>query len=230
MRLPLLLLSTIAATVHAQEQAPARQPAQDAGIRVWLSSDGDYLFGDRARVFVETSADGYVVVLHVDTDGRVRPLFPVDPGADHYLRGHRKLEVKGRGDREAFVVADTMARGAVIAAYAPSAFGFAAFTRNGHWDYRSLVDTAAGSDPEAYVLDVLRRMQPSERFVYDVAPYTVGRAPYARRPGWGPWPRPRPGWWWDDGYYRPRTGISIGAGQWYAWPYHPYYRDRLMWW
>lgn len=220
MLLPVLIsLSTLAVT------PPPPGVTSAPAVRVWLSDDGDYRYGDHARVFVQPSADGYLVVLWVDADGRVRPLFPVDPGEDHYARGGRKLEVRGRGDRDAFVVGDTIGRGIVLAAWSASPFAFSAYERTGHWDYRALSDSVAETDPEAHLLDILRVMQPVERFEYDVAPYVVTGSQYTRRPGWAPWPYPRPprGWWWNDAYGWPHTGVrvTIGSGwpRWYRYPY-----------
>ena len=59
--------------------------------------------------------DGYVVVLHADANGRVRVLFPVDPGDDNFMKGGQDYEIRGRGDKDAFQVTSTGA-GTVYAA------------------------------------------------------------------------------------------------------------------
>ena len=46
--------------------------------------------GDRARVYVEPTQDGYLVVLHADPYGRVRVLFPLDPTDDDFIRGGQR--------------------------------------------------------------------------------------------------------------------------------------------
>src|SRR6266487_2371084 len=92
--------------------------SDDPPIRVWLNQDSYFLQGDKARVNVKLADDGYVVVLRADAEGRVRVLFPLDPGQDDFVRGGDKIEVRGRGDREAFYVDDREGQGVVLAARA----------------------------------------------------------------------------------------------------------------
>src|SRR5437762_8360103 len=56
-------------------------------VRVELNHD-QYSAGDKARVYVRSAQDGYLVVLHADPAGRVRVLFPVDPGDDDRSEEH----------------------------------------------------------------------------------------------------------------------------------------------
>src|SRR5207302_9653063 len=104
--------------------------------------------GDRARVYVQTAQDGYLVVLHADAQGRVRVLFPLDPTDDDFVRGGRTLEVRGRGDREAFYVDDADGAGLVLAARSAAPFKFDEFVRGDPWDYRVLTVRDAGHDRE----------------------------------------------------------------------------------
>src|SRR5690349_24692620 len=93
-------------TAPASAGAPAvAATSDDPPIKVWLNHD-DFQRGDKARVNVKTGEDGYVVVLRADADGRVRVLFPLDPSDDDFVRGGETIEVRGRGDREAFYVDD----------------------------------------------------------------------------------------------------------------------------
>src|SRR5216117_2632777 len=94
--------------------------------------------GDRARVYVQSAQDGYLVVLHADAEGRVRVLFPLDPSDDAFVRGGKRFELRGRGDRDAFQVEGDEGSGTVLAAVAPDAFSFDGFVRNDHWDFRAL--------------------------------------------------------------------------------------------
>src|SRR5438045_6310240 len=68
-------------------------------VRVELNHD-QYSAGDKARVYVRSAQDGYLVVLHADPAGRVRVLFPVDPGDDDFIRAGKKFEVRSRKDRK----------------------------------------------------------------------------------------------------------------------------------
>src|SRR5260370_5748603 len=58
--------------------------------------------GDRARVYVETAQDGYLVVVHADPYGRVRVLFPRDPTDDDFIRGGQRQVLRGPADPDAF--------------------------------------------------------------------------------------------------------------------------------
>ena len=67
--------------------------AVDPPVQVWLNKNGWVQKGDRVKVYVRTDLDGYVVVLHAEPDGRIRVLFPVDPGDDYYLRSGHEYEI-----------------------------------------------------------------------------------------------------------------------------------------
>src|SRR6266571_719417 len=108
----------------------------DPPIRITLNSDGYYERGDRAKVRLRVADDGYVVVLRADADGRVRVLYPLDPGDDAFVRGGETIELRGRGDREAFYVDEREGSGVVLAARSATPFKFDAFARGDHWDYR----------------------------------------------------------------------------------------------
>src|SRR6266850_1065340 len=216
----LLSLSTFALSLSTFAGNPPAQPrrAPDPPVRIWLSDDGDFRYGDRAKAYIQTREDGYVVVFQVNAGGRIRPLFPLRPGDDHFVRGRKKTEIKSSGGRETFVVDDTTGRGTVLVAFSKSAFDFSAYERNGHWDYRALADSTAAADPEAALLDVVQRMQPKERFEYDVATYVVSSPRYARRPG-VMWPYPRGGYWSDPFYGRSGVSFSLGIGSGFYRPY-----------
>ena len=189
----------------------ARSVAVDPPVRVWFSSDGDYQFGDKAKVYAQTAEDGHLVVLRADASGQVRVLFPIDPAGDQPVRGGKKYELKGRGGREAFVVGDTTGHGTVLAAFATTPFQFDQFEKNGHWDYSALDDQAVRSDPEAGLMDLVQRMQGTGvHFDYDVATYTASPPRYV---GWAS-PYAWPGWY--DPWYGPRVGFGFRFG----WPYY----------
>ena len=67
------------ATPAAPATNPLAVPSRTPPIRVTLSEE-ELVPGDRVRVLVRPRADGYLVVLHADPAGRVRVLFPLDPG------------------------------------------------------------------------------------------------------------------------------------------------------
>ncbi len=208
-----LTLALVASAPAAPRSTAVR--ADDPPIHVWLNSDNTFTTGDRARVHIRAEQDGYVVVLRADGDGRVRVLFPLDPGADDFVRGGDKREIRSRGDREAFLVDERDGSGVVLAAWSSTAFKFDEFVRGDHWDYRALDTRQSSDDKEAALVDAVQRMAGENRFDYDVVTYTVGSiAAYYNRPyyggyGWG-------GWGWGGWPYGRRFRIGIGIG-------YPYY-------
>src|SRR5437773_7553953 len=182
MMLPLLLSLVVSVT-------------DDPPVKVWLNHDNYFQRGDYARVNVRLADDGYLLVLRADAEGRVRVLFPLDPSNDNFVRGHETIEVRGRGDREAFFVDDREGSGLVLAARSTAPFKFDEFVRGDHWDYRALDARQAGDDKEAALLDMVQRMTTEGRFDYDAVTYAVtsARAYY-------------------DSYYPHYTAVSFGYG------------------
>ncbi|MDP3940563.1 MAG: DUF4384 domain-containing protein [Deltaproteobacteria bacterium] len=154
--------------------APAVAQDIPAPITVRLDHE-QFSRGDRARVYVQTAQDGFLVVLHADPQGRVRVLFPLDPTDDAFVRGGRRQELRGRSDRDAIFVDAADGAGTVLAAVSADPFTYDGFVRNDHWDYRSLGAGTVRADPLAGLLDIVRQMSGEQRFEYDAASYVVGR-------------------------------------------------------
>ena len=159
-------------------------------VTVHINHD-QFSSGDHARVYVETAQDGYLVVLHADPDGRIRVLFPTDPRDDDFIRGGRRFEVRGRGNRDAFQVEGDEGSGTVLAAVSSDPLTFDAFVRNDHWDFRALggPSRTVTNDPLAQLLDIVQRMSGDSsgaaRFDYDQATYVVRSYRFASRYGYG---------------------------------------------
>ena len=206
----LLPLALNAAAISPSVPSPAR--GENPPVKIWLSSDGDYLYGQKGKAYAKTVEDGFLVVLHADTHGRVRVLFPVDPGNDQAIKGGKKYEIKARGNREALPAEET-GRGVVLAAFSKTPFAVERFVENGHWDYRALSADSLDGDPEARLMEIVQQMQP-ERFVYDAAGYVVTDARYAYGRG---------------GVFGggPRVGLSLGFGRPFfgRGVYNPFYYD-----
>jgi Domain of unknown function (DUF4384) len=204
--------------------APRHIRSSDPPIRVKLSED-NYARGDRAKVRVRAAEDGYLLVLRADAEGRIRVLFPIDPTDPGRITGGHDFEVRGRGDREAFVVSEREGSGTVIAAVSAEPFQYDAYTRAGHWDYRALAADSSGDDAEATLVDLVDRMS-GGHFDYDVATYSVSAAYRTRHysAGWyDPW---YPGFYspyypYYPWYYGPRVGfratIGFGFGRGHHW-------------
>jgi len=204
----LTLLAVLTATSVAPTPAVAQASADDPPIRVSLNAGGNFERGDRAKVRLRLIEDGYVIVLRADADGRVRVLFPLDPGDDNFIRGGRDYELPGRGGRQTFFVDDRSGAGTVLAARSDDAFQFARFTRGDHWDYRVLTGDRMTEDPEAGLLDIVSAMADSAHFDYDVVGYSVdGAERYSYR------------------HYGYRPSLHIGFGYYYGARYRCGYYD-----
>src|SRR5438132_545741 len=238
----LTLMVSLLASAPPERAAEAIR-SDDPPIKISLNQDNYFQRGDRARVKVRTAEDGYVVVLRSDAQGRVRVLFPLDPTDDDFVRGGRTLEVRGRGDREAFYVDDADGAGLVLAARSAAPFKFDEFVRGDHWDYRVLTVREAGDDKEQALLDIAQRMTPDGHFDYDVAHYTVASvdsyssgynhyySPFGMRVGfgygYGGWPYYRYGAYsscYDPFFYDP---FFCGASLYDPFFYRPYYRPFI---
>jgi hypothetical protein len=220
----------LTATVLAATLVGAPSPLPQApGVRVTLNGGGDYRPGDRVTVEVETGEDGYLMVFRVDGDGYVRMIFPLDPDLDPFVRGDRRYELRGRGERQSFLADDRGGTGLVLAVLARGPLDFSQYATDSHWDYERLrLDDPAG-DAEAQLLAIARRMTRVDRFEYDVSGYRV----------WGPgYESEQPvviaGGAYDPyfdptysclacGWGHPRGGVSISIGGHYGGWYNPWY-------
>ena len=236
-----LMLQMVTGLAASGQSAP---PASaDPAVRISINSDGHFQRGDQAKLKVKVSEDGYLLVIRATTEGRVRILTPLDPGADNFVRSGKTYEVLGRGNRPAFTVDDPTGSGTILAAISPDPFRFTDFVRGDHWDYRVLGDVTVGGDPEGSLVDLVQRMSPSGHFRYDVVSYVVetvsayydggygyggyGSGGYLgyQWPGWGPCYYGCYGSGWSIGlsfgtpyYYQPWYWDS-----WYSYPYYPIY-------
>jgi len=167
--LPLLLLGTPAPKAVRAERTVGGDPA----IQIWISNDRHFLPGEEAKVQVQTREDGYLIVLHVDPEGHVGVLFPIDPGDDNFARGGKKYEVRGRGGHGSFTTDDGKGRGTVYAAVSHDPFRFDQFVLGDHWDYHQLAPQRFSNEPEQELNDLVRRMADGGGFDYDILTYDV---------------------------------------------------------
>src|ERR1043166_1678348 len=64
-------------------------------VEVWTDrGDDPYATGQGVRVHFRTEQDAFVTILRIDTDGRVRVLFPREPWEDNFARGGRDYEAE----------------------------------------------------------------------------------------------------------------------------------------
>ena len=171
--LGLLHLTPPAAAAQSREGS-LRQ--RGGSISVWSDRDHPYRRGAGARIYLRTEETGHVTVLRVDTDGRIRTLFPREPWGDNYVRGGRTmaLAVDSRHP-DSFTVDDDPGVGYLFAVTSPVRFEYQDVTRGDYWDFRVIDDGRIQGDPFVALTDLARRIAPQGNFQYDIAPYYVER-------------------------------------------------------
>jgi hypothetical protein len=202
---------------------PIVRPQDDPPIRLWINNDRRFLPGDRAKVEVRTRDDGYLLVFHVDPDGHLRVLFPLDPDKDNFVRGGKKYEVRGRGGRESFEVDNATGKGTVYAAVSRDAFRFDGFVVGDHWDYRALAPSRLPADPEQELNELVRRVAQGD-FDYDLLNYYVSDR-VAYRSDYTPYYGSSYDSWCYTFSCSPYYGSAFSIGIVFGRPYRRYYYD-----
>ncbi len=165
--------SRAAPVVHQMQQGPY--------IELWTSGE---LFrpGDRVHVWFRPAEDAYVMVFRVDTDGRVRVLYPRYPWHDNFVAAGERVEVWDPSDADdfyAFVIDDDPGTGYLFAVASRAPFDFDAFALGDHWDYRHIAYYGrVTGDPYVALTHLVDQMVPDpahDAYSYDVFPYHVGQ-------------------------------------------------------
>jgi hypothetical protein len=173
------LVAAVLLGQSAGSAALAAAAAQDGTpVQVWMSPGGPLRRGGAAHVYVRTARDGYLVVLHRRTDGRIEMLFPATP-ADETFTPAGTYEIRAGASDAAFVVAEPDGAGVVFAALSDRAYRFDEFARGARWDPGALVPSWSGADAEGALSDIVQRMLGDDYFNYDAATYTVAPASFA---------------------------------------------------
>ena len=220
-----VLLAGLPLSSPATDDVTSRTPArgQAAGrVAVWSDREDPYDRGDRARVFLSADEPGYVAVFRVDTDGRIRVLFPREPWGETWIRKSRELELAGRRAGRTFVVDDDPGIGYLFAVSSRRPLDFDAIARGDHWDYRAIEGGRISGDPYVALADLAARIAPGGDYDYDINPYYVERRyeyprfvcydchAYAKYDEWDPYRRAcarfRVVIYDDPRYYPYRTG------------------------
>ncbi len=169
----------------SQQPAPASEirPAYDtprrqqtaARISVWADQEKPYRRGDEARISFRSEASSHVTIMRVDTDGRIRVLFPREPWRRTFVRGGQTLEVADSRETSSFRIDDGPGIGYLLAVTSPVPFEYDHVTRGDYWDFRLIEEGRIRGDPYVALTDLARRITPHGNFGYDIAPYYVDR-------------------------------------------------------
>jgi hypothetical protein len=164
------------ATPIAPEHRPPAPPAAGGRITLWTDRGDPYHRGEGARVYLELGEPAFVTVFRVDTDGRVRVLFPREPWSDPYVRDDREtIELPGNRGGRSFIVDDYPGVGYLFAIASPQPFDYDPIARGDYWDYRLIDGGRIQRDPYVVLTDLAERIAPDADYDYDVVPYYVER-------------------------------------------------------
>jgi hypothetical protein len=179
-----MVLVLLAALAQAPPPPSAALPTVDAAarpVRVWLGTTGPLVRGQSVQIFVEAAQDGDLIVLHRRTDGRIEVLFPSNPASDPFVRSGT-YEIRGAGNRSAWVVSEPDGSGMVLAALSVDRLRFDEFVRQASWNSTALVPSWNDPSAEGALSDVVQRMLGDGSFNYDLVTYTVAPPIYAQQP------------------------------------------------
>jgi hypothetical protein len=173
---PLLLAGLPLATLKpARDPIPFPPSGAVGRVAVWTNHDAPYRRGETARVYLRVEEPSYVAVFRVDTDGRIRVLFPREPWADSHLRQQHALELTGRRGADVLRVDEDPGVGYLIAIAADRPLDLRAITRGDAWDYRLIGGGGIAGDPYVALTDLAARLAPGGGYGYDISPYYVER-------------------------------------------------------
>jgi len=191
----------------------------DPPVRIWLGSGPSLASGDQAQVYVQTTTEGHLVLLHALSDGRVEVLFPADPMRDPFVNAGT-YEVP-------FVASGPEGRGMLVAALSPDPIWFDEFIHRSMWDVATLTSAGTGADPEAVLTDVVQRMLGDGSFTYDLVTYYVVPPPPPVAAAPAPIVESASGC--IDCYY-PGTGYIIyGSAAFYPYSHRRWMRGAVPW-
>lgn len=182
-----------------------RSGRNDALIELQMSTEV-VSRGDRLQVRFRTALNAFVTVLRIDTDGRVRMLYPEKPWHDAYVQAGRLLDVRsaacGQADC-AFLIDDYPGRGYIFAIASIAPFDLSDYANGDYWNYGTIAHSGrVTGDPFLAISDLLSRLIPESaegEFSFDVQPYHVGRQyefprflcyechTFVRFPAWDPY-------------------------------------------
>ena len=190
-------------TTSIQDTTRLPRPRQAASaavpVAVWADRQEPYRRGERARIYLRTADPSHLSVFRVDTDGRIRVLFPREPWGDTYVRHRREVQVTGGNGAGSFEVDDYPGVGYLFAVASAAPFDFEDIARGDYWDFRLIEGGRIHGDPYVALTDLAARITRGDDYAYDIAPYYVDRRydyprfvcyechAYARYDEWNPY-------------------------------------------
>ncbi len=169
--LPLSSFSSLDSAIHPPSRRLA--VATPGRVAVWADRQEPYRRGQGARVYLSARQPTHVAVFRVDTDGRIRTLFPREPWGDTYVSDARQFEVTGSRGGRSFVVDDYPGVGYLFAVASARPFDFKDIARGDHWDYRLIEGGRIRGDPYVALADLAARVSQGGDYDYDISPYYV---------------------------------------------------------
>jgi hypothetical protein len=164
----------------ASAAAPPGPPVSQTPYIALSAGDRDFFTsGDRVQVSFRSATDGYVVVFRVDTDGRIRVLFPRRPGDENFVRGGQTHVLRDPHDptaKGAFVVEEYPGAGYLFAIVSLDRLDYRSWVRNGRWNYNKVAPRGRISgDPYVALADLEQHLLPRGygAYAHDVLPYLV---------------------------------------------------------
>ena len=172
----ILLVALAIGAVPPGRGLPARAESSPR-IVVWTDAGNDPLTrGETMTVRYRTDVDGYVTIMRVDTDGRLRVLFPRQPDDDNFARGGVEHRVPGRGGDYTLRVEEYPGEGFLFALVTLDPLEFPRLESGADFDYAALgVPSRITSDPYAIFAGILAGILPEGYLGYaqDAVPYFV---------------------------------------------------------
>ncbi|MEO7138395.1 MAG: DUF4384 domain-containing protein [Gemmatimonadales bacterium] len=163
------------ASVSLQQPQPRRHSDAPGRISVWTDRENPYRRGEGARVYFRSDEPSYVTVLKVDTDGRIRALFPLQPWGRARVRGGRTEELSDSRNGRGVIIDDDPGVGYLFAISSPIPFQYEDITRGDYWDFRVIDGGRIQSDPYVALTALAGRIAPRDDYEYDIVPYYVER-------------------------------------------------------
>jgi hypothetical protein len=158
-----------------QHQQTRRHSAAAGRISVWADRETPYRRGEGARIYFRTDEPAYVTVLRVDTDGRIRTLFPLEPWGGAKVRGGRTHEVSDTRNGGSLRIDDDPGIGYLFALASPFPFQYDDITRGDYWDFRVIDNGRIQGDPYVALTELAERIAPRGDYQYDIVSYHVER-------------------------------------------------------